>query len=47
MKSKITTWLSYQPDAKGRIEKDENFKKLPKSIQIKAEQLLNKAKATL
>ena len=46
-KSKITAWLSYQPDAKGRIEKDENFKKLPKSIQIKAEQLLNKAKATL
>lgn len=44
VKSKITAWLSYQPDATGRTEKDENYKKLPKSIQIKAEQLLNKAK---
>lgn len=43
-KSKITAWLSYQPDAKDGIEKDENFKKLPKSIQLKAEDLLSKAK---
>lgn len=46
-KSKITAWIPFQPEDKYKVEKDENYKKLPKSIQIKAEQLLNKAKSTL
>jgi hypothetical protein len=47
VKSKITTWISYQPEDKERIEKDENFKKLPISIQKKAEELSKKAKVFL
>ncbi|WP_282628414.1 hypothetical protein [Empedobacter sedimenti] len=46
-KSKITAWIPFQPEDKYKVEKDENYKKLPKSIQVKAEQLLNKAKSTL
>lgn len=47
VKSKITAWISYQPEDKLRIEKDENYKKLPKSIQAKAENLLKKAQLSL
>ncbi len=47
VKSKITAWIPYQPEDKYKVEKDENYKKLPKSIQAKAENLLKKAQLSL
>lgn len=44
VKSKITAWISFQPEDNDRIVKDENYKLLPKAIQLKAENILNKAK---
>lgn len=47
IKSKITAWIPFQEEDYFRIEKDDNFKKLPASIQKKAERLLNEAKIKL
>lgn len=44
-KSKITAWLTFQPEDKYREEMDDNFRLLPKSIKMKAEKILNEAKA--
>lgn len=43
VKSKVTAWIPYQTEDQLRTEKDENFKKLPQTIQKKAEELLNQS----
>ena len=47
VKSKLTAWIPFQPEDRLKIEKDENFKKLPQNIQKKANELLNKAQYEL
>lgn len=45
LKSKITGWISFQPEDKYREEMDDNFKLLPKFIRMKAEKILKEAKS--
>lgn len=47
IKSKITAWISYQPEDKEKTEKDENFKKLPQNIQDRAQNLLKEGKKVI
>lgn len=46
-KSKITAWIPSQPEDQLKQEKDNNFKFLPKAIQVQAEKLLSAAKKNL
>ncbi|WP_326983940.1 hypothetical protein VUJ46_05205 [Chryseobacterium sp. MYb264] len=46
-KSKITGWLSFQPEDPYREEKDQHFKSLPAAVQMKAQKIIKDAKKEL
>ena len=47
LKSKITAWIPFQPEDKYREVEDANFKSLPRKVQLRAENILKKAKGTV
>ncbi|WP_240904797.1 hypothetical protein [Sphingobacterium sp. SGR-19] len=46
-KSKITTWIPFQPEHQYREENDANFRLLPQDIRLKAERILKEAKKSI